>query len=204
MLPGRGKATDGRRRSLMPVWAWIVIGVLLVAAVALIAWAAWQRSRTRRLQQRFGPEYERAIEEREDKRQAEAELTARERRRSELDIRPLDPSDRERYSEEWRRVQAEFVDHPVEAVREADRLVGDVMRERGYPMEDFDQRAADVSVDHPHLVNNYRTAHNISLASDRSEASTEDLRKAMVHFRSLFAELLEEGSHEQEARDVTR
>jgi hypothetical protein len=152
------------------------------------------------LQRRFGPEYERAVDQRDDRRQAEADLTARARRRSKLEITPLEPEARQRYGEAWRRVQADFVDRPVEAVREADRLVADVMRERGYPMEGFDQRAADVSVDHPQVVDNYRSAHEIAMASDRNEASTEDLRKAMVHYRSLFEELLEEEDREREAR----
>jgi type VI protein secretion system component VasK len=184
----------------MPEWGWVALGIVVLVVIAVLAWVAWRRQRTRRLQSRFGPEYDRAVEEREDRRHAEAELTARERRRSQLEIRPLEPSARERYAEAWNRVQADFVDRPVEAVREADRLVTEVMRERGYPMDDFDQRVADVSVDHPHIVDNYRAAHQISLASDRNEASTEDLRKAMVLYRSLFDELLRERREQQEAR----
>jgi ABC-type nickel/cobalt efflux system permease component RcnA len=184
----------------MPVWGWVVLAAAVVVVVVLLAWLAWRTQRTRRLESRFGPEYERTLEEREDRREAEADLTARQRRRSELEIKPLEPGVRHQYAEAWQRVQTEFVDQPVEAVRSADRLVMDVMRERGYPMEDFDQRAADVSVDHPHIVDNYRAAHHISLTSDRNEATTEDLRKAMVHYRSLFSELLEERREEQEAR----
>jgi hypothetical protein len=183
----------------MPTWGWIVLGVVIVA-LAVVAWLGWQRQRSRGLQERFGPEYDRTLEDRDDRRQAEAELAAREKRHAELDIRPLDPETREQYANRWRDTQAEFVDRPVEAVRRADGLVGDLMRERGYPVEDFDQRAADVSVDHPDVVENYRTAHTISLASDRNEASTEDLRKAMVHYRSLFEELLAVERRPEEAR----
>jgi hypothetical protein len=183
----------------MPVWGWVVLAVVVVVAVALIAWAVWRRQRTRHLQSRFGPEYERAVEAGDGRREAEADLIARERRRSDLDIRPLEPETRQQYQNTWDRVQADFVDRPVEAVREADRLVAEVMRDRGYPMEDFDQRAADISVDHPQVVDNYRSAHEISMTSDRNEASTEDLRKAMVHYRALFVDLLADERHEQEA-----
>jgi hypothetical protein len=183
----------------MPVWGWVVLALVVVVVVALIAWAVSSRQRTRHLQSRFGPEYERAVEAGDGRREAEADLIARERRRSDLDIRPLEPETRQQYRNTWDRVQADFVDRPVEAVREADRLVAEVMRDRGYPMEDFDQRAADISVDHPQVVDNYRSAHEISLASDRNEASTEDLRKAMVHYRALFVDLLADERHEQEA-----
>src|SRR5918911_956822 len=118
-------------------------------------------------------------------------LLERQKRRDELDVKPLDPAARERYAEEWQATQARFVDDPGGAITEADVLIQRVMRERGYPVEDFEQRAADVSVDHPEVVNNYRAAHGISIAHQREKASTEDLRVAMVHYRSLFDELLE-------------
>jgi hypothetical protein len=115
-----------------------------------------------------------------------------------MEIVALEPAARQRYAEAWRDTQARFVDSPEQAIREADHLVTEVMRERGYPMEDFDQRAADVSVDHPNVVENYRAAHATSLANDQGRASTEDLRQAMVHYRALFVELLEQP--EEEAR----
>ena len=177
----------------MPWWGWVLIAVAIVVLLALVVWSARSRSRSRALRERFGPEYDRAVTETGDRRAAESELDARRRRREELDIRPLDPTARERYTEQWRSTQSKFVDAPSEAIREADALVMQVMGERGYPMENFEQRAADISVDHPNLVENYRAAHAISLANDHGQASTEDMRQAMVHYRSLFEELLDTG-----------
>src|SRR5207249_880388 len=147
-----------------------------------------------RMQSRFGPEYDRAVSETGSQRKATSELSQREKRRRERNIVPLSSAARERYSVQWQSVQARFVDQPSEAVGEADGLVMAVMQERGYPMESFDQRSADISVDHPRVVDNYRAAHGISLANQQGQASTEDLRQAMVHYRSLFDELL--GEHE--------
>jgi hypothetical protein len=188
----------------MDTWIWIVIAVVVLAVAVLLAWTLLKKQRTARLQERFGPEYGRAVAERGDTRKAEAELSEREERREKLDIRPLEPDARDRYAEEWRVVQARFVDEPVAAVEEADRLVMDVMRERGYPMEDFEGRAADISVDHPAVVENYRAGHAIYLAHGRGDASTEDLRQAMVHYRSLFEDILEvaETREEEQAREV--
>jgi hypothetical protein len=183
----------------VPMWAWIVIAIGIVAILAIVAWAMYNRRRSRMLQDRFGPEYGRAVAELGSKRQAETELASRQRRREELAIRPLAPAARERYVGMWRKTQARFVDDPAGAVGEADHLVIEVMRERGYPMEDFEQRAADVSVDHPHVVDNYRAAHAISMANDHGKASTEDLRQAMVHYRGLFDELLEGPRSERSA-----
>jgi hypothetical protein len=175
----------------MPDWAWIIIvaaAVLIVLAVAAI----YMRSRrSRSLQERFGSEYERTVEEEGGRRGAERELAERERQRERLDIIPLAPETRDRYAESWRTVQTRFVDDPAGAVGEADRLVTDVMRERGYPIDDFDQRAADISVDHPDVVENYRAGHALYLKEDRGEADTENLRQAFVHYRALFSELLE-------------
>jgi hypothetical protein len=182
----------------MPAWAWILIIVVLVAIAAFVAWSVMAKRRTGHLRDRFGPEYDRAVREQEGRRGAERELTQREKRREELEIRPLAPEARQRYADSWRNAQARFVDQPSEAVHEADLLVVSVMRDRGYPMEDFEQRSADISVDHPQVVDNYRAAHGISLANDHDQASTEDLRQAMVHYRALFEELL--GDRE----DVTR
>lgn len=183
----------------MPAWGWVVVVVVALALIGVAAWAAWQRQRRQRLRERFGPEYERAVEGEEDRRRAEAELAERERRRESLEIRPLDPAAADRYLVEWREIQASFVDRPVEAVRDADRVITDVMRDRGYPMDSFDQRAADISVDHPGVVDDYRSAHAVSVASDRGNASTEDLRRAMVHYRSLFDALLVEERPPEEA-----
>jgi hypothetical protein len=169
----------------------IVVAVLVVVALAL----AWSRkNRTEALQGRFGPEYERAVEATGDQRTAEKELKAREERREKLQIRSLDPQTRDLYQQRWTDTQARFVDEPNEAVGMADSLVMSVMRDRGYPVDDFEQRAADISVDHPQVVDNYRAAHRISTARETGESSTEDLRQAMVHFRSLFEELLEPAS----------
>jgi hypothetical protein len=185
----------------MPDWAWIIIVAAAVLIVLAAAWVYTQSRRRRELADRFGPEYERTVEERGDRRGAERELAERERQREKLDIVPLSAESRDRYAESWRTVQTRFVDDPAGAAREADRLVTDVMRERGYPIDDFDQRAADISVDHPEVVQNYRAGHDLYLKEDRGEADTEDLRQAFVHYRALFDELLEtrEGAV-QEAR----
>jgi hypothetical protein len=167
---------------------WIAsIGAVLVVT-AIVAWTAARKRRTEGLQEQFGPEYDRTISQTDTRREAEAELEARRARREELDIRPLTPAARDRYASTWTTVQSRFVDEPTTSLREADRLVADLMRERGYPMDDFEQRAADVSVDHPQVVAHYRVAHEIS---GRSESSTEDMRQGMIHYRALFEELLE-------------
>jgi hypothetical protein len=191
----------------VPTWAWIVIGVgaaVVLIAVIAAALAARQRARTTRLRERFGPEYDRALDSRDDRKEAEAELRQRIDRREELDIRPLTPVARERYLSSWRDIQAQFVDSPQAAIAGADALIIAVMRERGYPVEDFDQRAADVSVDHPQVVENYRTAHDIAGRSSREEASTEDLRQAMQHYRALFEDVLETQTDEPLSRERAR
>lgn len=180
----------------------IVIGVLVALAVIVIAFVLMQKRRSDELHSRFGPEYERLVRERGDARHAETELSDRVQRVKQLHIKPLDHDHRRRYVEEWRSDQERFVDDPKAAVVEADRLVADLMQFRGYPVGDFEQRAADVSVDHPHVVQNYRVAHDIALREQRGEASTEDLRVAMVHYRALFEDLLDTG--EPEPREVHR
>jgi hypothetical protein len=175
----------------MPAWGWVLIGIGAVALCLLIAWRAFAARRRRGLRETFGPEYERTVADAPTRREAESELSERQKRRAELDLRPLEPAARERHRGEWQRAQERFVDDPAGAVGDADALIKEVMRERGYPVQDFEQRAADVSVDHPEVVANYRAAHAISIANERGKASTEDLRTAMVHYRSLFAELLE-------------
>lgn len=178
----------------MPTWAWIVIAIAAVVVIVLVAAAIMRRrteqKRASRLRQRFGPEYDR-LAGRDGDREAAAELSRREEMRERLDIVPLPADERDRYLDSWGEVQQQFVDEPSTALHRADRLVAEVMRKRGYPLDDFEQRAADISVDHPEVVENYRAAHRISVADAESSASTEDLRQAMVHYRALFEELLE-------------
>jgi FtsZ-interacting cell division protein ZipA len=169
----------------------LVVILIVLALLVVLALVAGRQRRSRRLRERFGPEYDRTVAEAGDRKEAESRLEERTARRERLDIVPLDPADRTRYVEAWRLTQARFVDEPAEATREADRLITAVMRDRGYPIDDFEQRAADVSVDHPQVVDDYRAAQAIAAANERSEASTEDLRQALVHYRSLFEELLE-------------
>jgi hypothetical protein len=170
------------------VWILVaVLAVLLVVAGVLL----WRARRSQQLREGFGPEYDRTLAEHGDRRAAESELAERRERRDKLDVQELEPAARRRYAERWRATQRRFVDEPAQAVAEADGLVKAVMRDRGYPVEDdFQRRAADISVDHPVVVEHYRAAHAISTESERGEAVTEDLRQAMVHFRALFAELL--------------
>ena len=175
----------------MPDWAWIIIVAAAVLIVLAVAAIYMRDRRSRSLQERFGSEYERTVEEEGGRRGAERELAERERQRERLDIIALAPEARDRYAESWRTVQTRFVDDPASAVGEADRLLTDVMRERGYPIDDFDKRAADISVDHPDVVENYRAGHALYLKEDRGEADTEDLRQAFVHYRALFSELLD-------------
>jgi len=185
----------------MPSWAWVLIGVAVVVVLAAAVWQALARRRTGRLQNRFGPEYDRQVADADSRRAAEAELQAREERRQRLEITPLSRAARDRYLQTWQVVQAQFVDDPRGAVAAADRLIQSVMTERGYPVEDFDQRAADVSVDHPQVVENYREGHRLARASADGSDSTEHLRQAMRHYRALFDELVEPASDEPTGRD---
>jgi len=173
----------------MDAWVWIVIAVVVAAVIVVVALVALQRRRRSRLQGRFGPEYDRAVEG-ERRGRAERGLKDRVRRRDELEIRPLSSAARERYAAQWHELQARFVDQPEQAVGEADVLVSEVMRERGYPVDDFEAQAELISVDHPHVVENYRTAHGTHVRQGERRASTEDLRAAVVAYRSLFDELL--------------
>ena len=177
----------------MPVWQWILIAAVVVVVVAAVIAASVLRSRkkTRRLRQHYGGEYERLVDEAGGQKAAEKELTARERKRDKLDIVPLTPSALSDFNTRWNQVQAGFVDNPATAVGVADRLVTEVMRQRGYPVDDFDQRAADISVDHPQIVENYRSAHGIHLSQQDGDVSTEQQREAFVHYRALFEKLLE-------------
>jgi hypothetical protein len=185
----------------MPSWVWIVIAVAVVAVLGMVIWQAMARRRTGRLQERFGPEYRRAVASADSKRDAESELQEREERRRRLDIRPLSQAAHDRYMQTWQSVQAQFVDEPRAAVASADALIQSVMAERGYPVEDFDQRANDVSVDHPKVVENYREGHRLAQASADGNESTEDLRQAMRHYRALFDDLLEVDTNEPTGRE---
>ena len=175
----------------MDTLQWVLVIAAVVVAAAVI-WFLVRQARTRALQRDFGPEYDRTMSRAGDRGLAESDLRERRDRVSALDVRPLSRSDHDRYATEWTKVQAEFVDAPAEAVSDADSLIQQVMATRGYPVEDFDRRAADVSVEYPDVVENYRSAHSIAVkeAREDSDVNTEALRKAMVYYRSLFDELL--------------
>jgi hypothetical protein len=171
-----------------------LIGLAAVAAVVVVGlvWLSVRRRRTTTadLRKRFGSEYEQAVREHGSARRAEAQLAGRAKRVKGLNIRDLDPAQRDRFAFQWQTLQSRFVDEPKAAVAEADTLVSAVMQARGYPVADFNQRAADISVLHPHVVANYRSAHEIAVRLGQGDASTEELRTAMIHFRSLFEELM--------------
>jgi hypothetical protein len=171
----------------------IMLAGVVVLVIAVLAWLYVQkrRSTTAGLRQKFGPEYERAVQKHGSEREAEAKLANRQDRVEKLNVRYLDSVERERFSTQWESVQSRFVDSPRGAVAEADDLVSTLMKTRGYPVSDFDQRADDISVDHPRVVENYRSAHHIALQVGKDGASTEDLRTAMIHYRSLFEELVQ-------------
>ena len=168
----------------------IVLVVVVIAAVAAAIWFYLQKQRTQGLRSRFGPEYDRAVRSEGDTRHGEQVLAERQKRVEKLDIKPLSANQRDDFARQWEQEQAHFVDEPAKAVDVADRLVQQVMQARGYPVSNFEQRVADVSVDHPVVVENYRVAHEIAIRRQQGEVSTEELRKAMIHYRALFAELL--------------
>ena len=170
----------------------IVVLVIAVIAIAAIAFGISRKRRSQKLRERFGPEYDRVVKREGDVRKGEGVLEFREKRRQKFEIRPLSPADRSSFLSHWNDVQSRFVDDPKSSVTQADSLVTEAMQARGYPMGDFEQRAGDISVDHPSVVENYRAAHTIALRHSRGQASTEDLRQAMVHYRTLFQELLDE------------
>ncbi len=172
------------------VMIFAVAALLAIAAVVLVLMRK-RKATTADLRQRFGPEYDRVVAEHGSERRAEAQLADREKRVEKLTIRVLDPAERERFIGQWQSMQSRFVDDPKQAVGEADELVSSLMQTRGYPVADFNQRAADISVDHPKVVANYRAAHETRLRLEKGEASTEDLRGALIHYRSLFEELVQ-------------
>lgn len=171
--------------------ALVVLAFLVLAILVLLGWTTNQRRRSEMLRERFGPEYDRTVQTLGDRRKAEMELASRTKRVEALPLHPLSPEQRTGFLESWRSTQAHFVDDPAAAVREADRLVTEVMQARGYPMGTFEQRAADISVDHADVVDNYRNARDIAQRNDRGEGSTEDLRQSMVYYHRLFDDLLE-------------
>jgi len=181
----------------MQTWQIAVIVVVALVVVA-VGWMVVQRQRTQKLTEKFGPEYQRTVEASGDQRAAERELQARTERVKSFEIRALSPEQRDQYLASWKESQAHFVDDPSGAISQADALVQQVMLARGYPMADFEQRAADISVDHPHVVDEYRAAHNIAERQATGAVGTEDLRQAMVHYRALFDDLLETDSAESE------
>jgi hypothetical protein len=169
----------------------LIVGVVFLILVVLAAITAQRKRRTEHLQQRFGPEYGRAVDERGSRSKAEADLRERERRVEKLSIVRLSPDEAARFSQAWSAVQGRFVDSPQVALADADRLVRELMQRRGYPVADFETRAADISVDHPTVVEHYRAAQAIALRERSGEATTEDMRRAVVHYRALFEDLLE-------------
>jgi hypothetical protein len=179
-----------------------IVAVVILALVAVGAWIIYNRKQqSNRLMQRFGPEYGRAVDQMGSRAKAEAELRSREKRVEKFRIVPLAPADAARFSQDWKTLQGRFVDNPKGVLVEADMLVRELMEKRGYPMGDFESRAADISVDHPAVVDHYRAAQAIAMRDRRGEADTEEMRKAVVHYRALFDELLEV---RQDERAVTR
>jgi hypothetical protein len=176
----------------MDAWVWVVIAIAAAIVLIVVALALLQRSRRRRLRDRFGPEYDRAVEGQRRGR-AERDLDRRVKERERLEIRPLSPGARERYVRDWEAVQTHFVDRPEAAIESADSLVTQVMREEGYPVDEFEDQAELVSVDHPHVVESYRAAHGTYDRHTRESTSTEELRRALVSYRSLFDELVSVG-----------
>ena len=178
--------------------SWIILAA--VVALGLVAIGAWfyRRKQSHNLQERFGPEYHRTLNELGGRTKGESELKAREKRVERLDILPLAPPEAARFTEAWRALQSRFIDNPKGVVVEAEQLVRELMEKRGYPMGDFERRAGDISVDHPDVVANYRSAQAIAVRDQRGSADTEELRKAVVHYRALFDELLEVREPRQE------
>lgn len=178
----------------MDTWVWVVIAVAVVVVLLVAALSAWSRSRTRRLQGRYGSEYDRTVETADSRRKAERDLRERQAEHDELDLRPLSEAARQRYEEQWNDLQSRFVDRPQIAVADADDMLTSVMRERGYPVDDFEAKSRMISVDHPDVVENYRKGHLIYTKTVEGSASTEDLRQAVISYRALFENLVREGA----------
>lgn len=210
-LPGRESGCASQHTenlpmnmNTIPINTLLLGAILLLLVIGAIVWMVMQRQRSRRLQGRFGTEYNRAVKEFGGRAKAERELAKREERVSGLRIVPLSEAEAARFAKAWNALQGRFVDDPKMAVAEADRLVRELMLKRGYPMGDFERRAADISVDHPAVVSNYRAAQAIAVREARGAADTEELRKAVVHYRTLFDELLEVSPPGSSAPPATR
>ncbi len=179
--------------------------LIVIAALVIFGFTAWMISRrqhTVKLREKYGSEYDYTVNQAGDRRRAEAELDEREERVKALEIRSLAAEERDQFAEEWRRTQAEFVDKPAESVKNANKLIKELMMARGFPVVEFGQRAADISVFYPDVVSNYRAAHEIAKKNEQGEANTEELRQAMVFYRSLFGELLETGEVQLKERII--
>jgi hypothetical protein len=172
----------------------LIAVIVILAIVAVLFWLYSRRKHSQQLERRFGPEYHRTVDQMGGRDKAEAELLARQKRVEQLHIVPLAPADAQRFSQQWRSLQTRFVDNPKGALVEADQLVRELMQERGYPMGDFEHRAADISVHHPGVVEHYRAAHDITERERHGEVDTERMRQAVIHYRALFAELLQADS----------
>lgn len=183
--------------------ATVIVLIIAIVAIAVAIWMYLQKEKSRKLRGKFGSEYDRVVEqEKGNARRAEAVLESRQKRVSKFNLRTLTPLECDRFTGEWRRVQELFVDDPRMAVAKADTLVNEALRARGYPMGDFEQRAADISVEHPDVVENYRIAHDIALRDERGQATTEELRRAMQHYRNLFEHVLD--THVTQYEEVHR
>jgi hypothetical protein len=194
-----------RKERVMSTGATILLVVVLLAVVLAVGWFVGERLRSQKLRNRFGPEYERRVSASDNRRTAERELAELRKRHAEFDLRPLPQDARGRYTEQWTQVQERFVDRPGESVAEAESLVQAVMRERGYPVGDFERQAEDLSVEHAAAVDHYREGHGVLMRHQQSEASTEELRKALVGYREMFAALVESGvDSERRYHDATR
>jgi hypothetical protein len=185
------------RRLEMTSQSLIIVGVIVLVVIVVGVWAYLRGQRSRALRRHFGPEYDHTVQQSGERRTGEKALEEREKRVESLKVRPLSEAKRARFSDEWRSLQARFVDDPAGATDQADRIIGTVMEERGYPVSDFEQRAADVSVEHADVVTNYRAAHAIALRARKGEATTDELRAALIHYRALFQELLESAPTQQ-------
>ncbi|WP_181725380.1 hypothetical protein [Nocardia gipuzkoensis] len=184
----------------MSAGVWVIIAVIVIVVAALLAFLVWPMVRRQRLRRRFGPEYDRTVQELEDRKTAEQELAERERRHAQLRLRDLSEDEKRVYTTRWVEVQERFIDDPAGALTEADRLVTTIMAERGYPTENYEQQLADLSVEHAEPLGHYRAAHEIATRPADAEVSTEDRRTAVVHYRELFKDLL--GVADQEQKGV--
>lgn len=174
----------------------VLIAVVVLVVLASIAYAAWQRRRSAKLRERFGPEYDHAVATRGKRRAAESELRRREKQHAQLDLQPLAPPQLERYRAEWADVQSQFVDDPEQSVQRAEQLAGRIMSDRGYPTHNFEEGAAQVAVDHPEVVQRYRAAHSLAIEQERGQPTTEELRRSITAYRSLVDVLLEDGQQQ--------